>query len=160
MPISQSKYVSITSGIGGASAASRKDLGLRLLTTNALFPTNTVLEFTSAADVGNFAGTQSTEYKLAQAYFGRVSKSATVPKKISYMYAPFLATACSILSTITPASLATYTAITDGSMVISMGGVSYTLSSLDFSAATSYADVATVIQTAIQANTAGAVMLI
>lgn len=155
MPISQSKYVSITSGIGGASVASRKDLGLRLLTTNALFPTNTVLEFTSAADVGNYAGTQSTEYALAQAYFGRVSKSATVPKKISFMYAPFIATACSIISTITPASLATYQAITNGSMIISMGGTSYTLSSLDFSGATSRADVAGVIETAIQANTAG-----
>lgn len=155
MSISQSKYVSITSGVGGASAASRKDLGLRLLTLNALFPTNTVLEFTSAADVGNYAGTQSTEYKLAQAYFGRVSKSATVPNKISYMYAPFVATACSILSTITLASLATYQAITDGSMIISMGGTSYTLGSLDFSGATSYADVAQVIQTAINANTAG-----
>ena len=155
MPISQSKYVSITSGVGGASAASRKDLGLRLLTTNAVFPTNTVLEFTSAADVGNYAGTQSTEYKLAQAYFGRVSKSATIPNKISFMYAPFIATACSITSTITVASLATYQAITSGSMVISMGGVSYTLSSLDFSGATSYADVAQVIETAIQANTSG-----
>lgn len=155
MAISQSKYVSITSGIGGASAASRKDLGLRLLTTNALFPTNTVLEFTSAADVGNFAGTQSTEYTLAQAYFGRVSKSATVPNKISFMYAPFIATACSITSTITPEELTTYTAISAGSMVISMGGVSYTLSGLDFTGATSYADVATVIQTAIRANTAG-----
>lgn len=158
MPISQSKYVSITSGVGGASVASRRDLGLRLLTTNAIFPTNTVLEFASAADVGNYAGTQSTEYTLAQAYFGRVSKSATVPSKISYMYAPFIATAPSLLSTITLAALSTYTAITDGSMVISMGGVSYTLTGLDFSGATSYADVATVIQTAIQANTAGGEM--
>ena len=155
MPISQSKYVSITSGIGGASVASRKDLGLRLFTTNALFPTNTVLEFSSAADVGNYAGTQSTEYALAQAYFGRVSKSATVPNKISFMFAPFIATACSIISTITLASLATYQAITNGSMVISMGGTSYTLSSLNFSGATSFADVAGVIETAIQANTAG-----
>lgn len=158
MPIAQSKYVSITSGIGGASAASRKDLGLRLLTTNALFPTNTVLEFTTAADVGNFAGTQSTEYKLAQAYFGRVSKSATTPNIISFMYAPFLATACSILSTIeiTPATLlTTFQAITDGEMTISMGGISQDLTGLDFSAATSLADVAQVIQTAINANTAG-----
>lgn len=155
MAISQSKYVSITSGVGGASAASRKDLGLRLLTQNALFPTNTVFEFTSAADVGNFAGTQSTEYKLAQAYFGRVSKSATIPNIISYVYAPFIATACSILSTGALAELTTYTAITAGSMIISMGGTSYTLSGLDFSGATSYADVAEVIQTAIRANTSG-----
>lgn len=155
MAIAQSKYVSITSGVGGAAAASRKDLGLRLLTTNALFPTNTVLEFTSAADVGEYAGTNSTEYKLASAYFGRVSKSSTVPHKISFMFAQYEPTAPSILSTKTLAALTSYTAITDGSMIISMGGVSYTLSGLDFSAATAYADVATVIQTAIRANTAG-----
>lgn len=155
MAISQSKYVSITSGVGGAAAASRKDLILRLLTTNALFPTNTVLEFTSAADVGEYAGTNSTEYKLAQAYFGRVSKSSTVPGKISFMFAQFTATAPVILSTKTLAALTSYTAITDGSMIISMGGVSYTLSGLNFSAATAYTDVASVIQTAIRANTGG-----
>ena len=155
MPISQSKYVAITSGIGGASAASRKDLGLRLFTANVLFPQNTILEYTSAADVAAYAGASSTEAIIAAAYFGWVSKQVNSPRKISFMGANLNATPPMLSSTQTMAQLSTFTAISDGSMVISMGGLNYTLSSLDFSAATSYADVATVIETAINANTAG-----
>lgn len=156
MPISQSKYVSITSGIGGQSAASRKDLGLRLFTTNALFPINTILEFTSALDVANFAGSTSAEATIASAYFGWVSKSITSPKKISFMrYSLASATAPTIRSTQELTALATLQAVTTGSMVINMGGVAYTLSSLDFSSATSYADIASALETAINANTTG-----
>lgn len=156
MPISQSKYVAITSGIGGQSAASRKDLGLRLYTTNVLFPVNTILEFTSALDVSNYAGSTSAETKIASAYFGWVSKSVTSPKKISFMrYSIAEATAPTIRSTQELIALATLQAVTTGSMVINMGGTAYTLTGIDFSSATSYADIATVLETAIQGNTTG-----
>lgn len=155
MPISQSKYVAITSGIGGASAASRKDLGLRLFTTNALFPLNTVLEFTSAADVANYAGASSQEAKIAAAYFGWVSKSVNSPRKISFVGVSLSAAAPVLRSTKSLDSLATFTAITNGSVVLSMGGTSYTVSGLTFASATSYADVASVIQTGVRGNTAG-----
>lgn len=155
MPISQSKYVAITSGIGGASAASRKDLGLRLFTTNALFPLNTIVEFTSAADVANYAGATSQEAKIAAAYFGWVSKSVNSPRLISFMGSNLNATAPVLRSTQTLGDLATFTAITAGSLVLSMGGTSYTVSGLDFSAATSYADVAQIVETGVQGNTAG-----
>ena len=155
MPISQSKYVAIVSGIGGASAAARKDLGLRLYTTNTLFPQNIILEFGSAADVASFAGASSQEAKIATAYFGWVSKQATSPRKISFMGASLNPTAPMIISTQDLEELTTFTAITNGSMSISMGGTSYALSGLDFSAATSYADVASIIETAINGNTAG-----
>lgn len=155
MPISQSKYVAITSGIGGASAASRKDLGLRLFTTNALFPLNTVLEFTTALDVSNYAGAQSQEAKIATAYFGWVSKSVNSPRKISFVGANTEATAPVLRSTQELNSLDTFTEITDGSMVLSMGGISYTVSGLSFTTATSYADIAATIQTGVNANTAG-----
>lgn len=155
MPISQSKYVAITSGIGGVSAASRKDLGLRLFTTNVLFPNNTILEFTSAADVANYAGSSSVEAKIAAAYFGWVSKSVNSPKKISFMGSNLSATAPTLRSTQILSALTAFTAITAGSMIISMGGTSYTVSGLDFSSATSYADVASAIETAINGNTSG-----
>lgn len=155
MPISLSKYVAITSGIGGASAASRKDLGLRLFTTNALFPLNTVLEFTSALDVANYAGASSQEAKIAAAYFGWVSKSVNSPRKISFMGANLSATAPILRSTQTLNSLETFTEITTGSIALSMGGTSYTVSGLDFSSATSYADIAQVVETGVNGNTAG-----
>lgn len=155
MPISQSKYVAITSGIGGASAASRKDLGLRLFTTNALFPLNTVLEFTSALDVSNYAGANSKEAKFAAAYFGWVSKSINSPRKISFMGASLNATAPVLRSTKTLSALSAFTAVTSGSMILSIGGTSYTLSGLNLSSATSYSDVASVIETGINGNTSG-----
>mgnify|MGYP003288668494 CR=1 FL=1 len=156
MPIAQSKYVPITSGIGGSSATSRKDLILRVFTTNALFPANTILEFGPGPDVANFAGSTSEESKIATAYFGWVSKQINSPAKISFMkYALNEATAPSIRSTIELASLETYQAITSGSIVINMGGLACSLTSLDFSSVTSYADVASVIQTALRAYTAG-----
>jgi len=155
MPISQSKYVSITSGIGGQSAAARKDLILRLFTTNALFPVNTVLEFTSSADVANFAGSASEEAKLAGAYFGWVSKQANAPRKISFMGYSLTATAPFIRSTSTLGTVAEFKAVSSGGMTLSMGGTSYALSSLNFSSATSYADIASTLQTAIRANTSG-----
>lgn len=155
MPISQSKYVAITSGIGGASAAARKDLGLRLFTTNTLFPQNTILEFNLASDVANYAGGTSQEAKIAAAYFGWVSKTANSPRKISFMGANLNATAPLLISTKELEELSTFTAITNGSMILSMGGTSYTLTGVDFSSATSYADVASTLKTAINANTAG-----
>ena len=155
MPISQAKYVAITSGIGGASAASRKDLGLRLYTENALFPLNTILEFTSAADVASYAGANSSEAKIAAAYFGWVSKSVTSPKKISFMGANIDATAPVMRSTQTLTPLATFKAINNGSLVISLGGDTYIVSSLDFSSVTAYADVAQIVETGINGNTTG-----
>ncbi len=134
MPISQSKYVAITSGIGGASAASRKDLGLRIITTNALFPTNLILEFsggTLAADVANYAGSTSIEAQIAAAYAGWVSKQVTSPYKISFLGANLTATAPIIRSTQALSALTSFTAITNGSIVISMGDASYTVSGLD-----------------------------
>lgn len=155
MPISQSKYVSITSGIGGQSAAARKDLILRLYTTNALFPVNTVLEFPTSSDVADFAGSASNEAKIASAYFGWVSKQVNTPRKISFMRYSLTATAPFIRSTSTLGTVAQFAEITDGAMTLSMGGTSYSLSSVNLSTATSYANVATILQTAIQANTAG-----
>lgn len=155
MPISQNKYVSITSSQGGETAASRKDLILRVFTENELFPTGTVLEFTGAEAVSNFAGAASDEAKLASAYFGWVSKQTAKPKKISFMrYAktaakPYLRSTCDL------AALAELKSVTNGSMTISMGGVNYEIKALSFADAVSYSDIAQAIQTEIVKNSDG-----
>lgn len=59
MSIPITKYVAITSTVGGQAAAARKDLIARVLTTNPLFAANTVYEFTSSANVADFAGSLS-----------------------------------------------------------------------------------------------------
>ena len=160
MAISQSRYVLITSGVGGAAAAGRRELIARLMTTNTKAPTKGVLEFGGGAaaalkNVGIHFGTSSAEYAFASKYFGWVSKDARQADKISFARYTPTATAPQLISTQDAPAVATFTAITDGSIKLSMGGVSYELTGLDFSAATSLADVAAAIQTAVQANTAG-----
>ena len=155
MPIPQSKYVNITSGIGGQSAAARKDLILRLFTTNALFPVNTVLEFSTSSEIADLAGSTSDEAKFASAYLSWVSKQVNSPRKISIMGYSLSATAPFIRSTAKLATVAQFKEVTSGGMTLSMGGTSYALSGVDFSSATTYADIASTLQTAVRGNTSG-----
>ena len=157
MSIPQTKYVAITSGIADTQAAAYKDLILRVFTTNDKFGIGTVYEFSGsniAADVSDFAGATTIEAKIASEYAGWVSKRANKAQKISFMRYSFEAVAPYIYATQT-AALATLKAVTSGSMIINLGGTSYTLTGLNFSSATSYADIATVLQTAVRANTSG-----
>ncbi len=153
--ISQSQYVAITSGVGGASAATEKELIARLATDNAKAPANTVLEFEGLDAVGAYFGTTSAEYAFAAVYFGFISKSVRQPRKISFIRSTLSGLAPSIYPTKGAAPLASFTAITSGSLSVSMGGLTYEVTGLDFSGATNYAGVASIIQTGIRANTEG-----
>lgn len=155
MSIPMKKYVAITSKVANTEAAARKDLILRVFTTNPLFAVNTVYEFTDSAGVSDFAGAQSAEAKLASEYFGWVSKTATKAQKISFMRYSFEALAPYLYSVSKLTPLADFKAINDGSMMINLGGTSYTVSGINLSEVTSYADVASAVQTAIRENTDG-----
>jgi hypothetical protein len=86
MAISQKRYIDITSGVGGSAAAGQRELICRVMTTNTLANTQPVLEFTSIENVATVFPTTSDEYKFAAKYFGFVSKSITMPKKISFAF--------------------------------------------------------------------------
>lgn len=156
--ISQSQYVKITSGVGGASAATEKELIARVATDNTKAPANTILEFAGLDAVGTYFGTTSLEYAFAAVYFGFISKSMRQPKKISFVRSTLSGLAPAIYPTKSVAALDTIKAITNGSFSLSMGGLTYEVTSLDFSSVTSYADVASVIQTGIRANTEGSTL--
>lgn len=159
MAISQDRYILITSGQGGAAAVGNRELIARIITTNELAPTLGVLEFgggaaTALKNVGAHFGTSSQEYAFASKYFGFISKSVSQPSKISFArYTPEQTSAK--LIGVSNASLAQLKAVSDGSMTISMGGVSYGVENLNFSQANSFSDVASSIQTAIRGNVAG-----
>lgn len=155
MTIPIKKYVAITSKVADTQGASRKDLIPRVFTTNPLFSANTVYEFASSSDVAAFAGSLSAEAKLASEYFAWISKTANQAKKISFMRYSFDALAPYIYSTKALTSLAQLKAVTDGSMVVNLGGTAYVVTGVDLSAITTYADVAAALQTAIRANTQG-----
>ena len=149
--ISQSQYVAITSGVGGAAQVSNREQILRVCTTAAQMPTETVLEYTSAQNVGNYFGFNSQEYAIAQSYFSYVNNYQQSPSKISFYADVSQGKAPFLWGTQEPAALTDFTSISDGAFVLSMGGVTETISGLSFSSASSYTQIAETIQTAIQA---------
>lgn len=156
MSISLTRYVDITSGIGGAAVVPTRDLVGRFFTANNLLPPQSFILFTTAADVGAYFGSSSEEYLRAVFYFSWISKNLTQPQSIQFARWVQTAVAPMIFPIQNNGSLlASWTAITSGSFILTMGGFTFTLTGLNFSAAASLAAVATIIQTAIQAETGG-----
>lgn len=153
MAIPQTKYVNIISAVGGQSQVSQRALMGRVFTDNDLLPYGAVVEFTGLDSVGSYFGTGSDEYKFASNYFGYTSRSGNVPQKISFALHSSAAKSARLYSKVKPATLAEIKSIVSASITFSIGGTEYALSGLDFSAATSFADVATVIETALDAAT-------
>jgi len=84
MAISFTKYVDITSGVGGSAGVAGRELIARLFTTNVALSVGTIAEMTTLDDVATLFGSTSEEYKRAAFYFGFVNKSISSPKKISF----------------------------------------------------------------------------
>lgn len=154
MAISFTRYVAITSGVGGGAAVRQRDLILRLFTTSERVPADAVVEMENAADVAAYFGIASAEYLRALFYFGFISKNITRPEKISFSRWADAQTSAKIFGS-KAAPLATFTAIAAGSFRLTLGGYSADVTGVNLSAAASLAAVAAAIQTAVQAVTAG-----
>lgn len=159
MAISESRYVSITSGVGGGSAISTRNLVARLFTANVLLPPQSFISFTNSTDVGTYFGLGSEEYLRSIFYFGWLSKSLTQPQSLQFARWVQVAAA----PTISPVqagntTLAAWNAISSGSFILTMGGFTFTLSGLNFTGAGTLAAVATILQSAIQAESGGGAM--
>lgn len=158
MSISIKKYVDITSGVGGSAAVKERELILRLFTKDTKVPAGVVMEFTDINDVAATFGTASEEYKRAALYFGFVSKIITKAKKIAFAHYSDASSAAApgIVGGTPMTTIATWQAITDGSVRITVGQSDYLLDDLDFSSAAALADVATAIQTKLSGILGGA----
>ena len=155
MAISITRYVDITSGVGASSSLGTRDLIGRFFTTNPLVPTESFITFDSADEVLDYFGADSEEYARAVFYFGWISKQVTAPQRITFANWADAATAPRIYGVKGAQALASWTSITSGSFTLELGGVSHTLSSLNFGAAGSLAAVAAIIQAAIVAAGTG-----
>ena len=149
MAIPQTKYVNIISAVGGTSQVSQRDLMGRVFTNNALVPAGAVLEFSGLDSVGDWFGIGSDEYKFAQKYFGYVSKSGNIPQKISFALHSSSAMAARLYGRAKATTLDYLKTLTNEDITFSIGGQSYTGSNINLSSATSFADVATAITTAL-----------
>lgn len=154
MAISFRRYVDITSGVGAGVRVPGRQLIGRLFTVNPLAPSGTIITFTEAADVAAFFGSDSQEYKRAAFYFGWISKIQTRARAISFerwIREPVPAT---LRGTVAVPGLAEFQSIADGSLVLTINGVARTLDALNFTGATSYADVASAVQTVVRSAVA------
>lgn len=153
MAISISRYVEITSGVGGAGVVRQRDLIGRIFTDNPKVPANGLVELTGDADAGAYFGSTSEEYLRALFYFSFISKNITAPQKLQFARWAKTASAPRIYGTRIATLLSQFNAITAGTLTISAGGNTANLSGLNFSAAASLAAVASTLQTAIRAAT-------
>lgn len=151
MAISLRKYVDIRSGVAGQPALNTRQLILRVYTTNPLLPTGSIKDFALASSVGSYFGTMSEEYFRALFYFSFISKNFTSPSLISFARWADVDTAPIIYGVKVTTTLTQFQLITNGSFNLTLGATSHDILGLDFSAVASYADVATVLQTGIQA---------
>lgn len=153
MAIDFRKYVDITSGVVGGAGVKRKDLILRIFTTNELVPPDTVLQFNKEdlSVIGELFGTTSEEYKRASFYFGFISKTSQTPKKISFYRYVNADLAPKIFGDTKQKALSDFTSIANGTFDLEIGGITHSFT-VDFSTALSLSDVASLIQTQIRSE--------
>lgn len=157
MAIRQTKYVDITSGVGGKSAVADRELIARCMTKSAKVGYGHILEFNDASAVSEYFGSGSSEYTFAAKYFGFVSKSVTKAKKISFarwcdsVTAGYIATSPLVTPNGTIANYKT----TNGKLKIVIDTHECEISDIALSSVTSLTDVASAIQTAVRAYSEG-----
>jgi hypothetical protein len=151
MTISISRYVDITSGVGGNGAVRQRDLIGRIFTDNPKVPVDGLVEITEPADALSYFGSSSEEYARALFYFSFVSKNITAPQKLQFARWANVASEPRIYGTRLTSTLTALQAFSAGTLSITAGADTASLTGLDFSGAASFAAVATILQTAIRA---------
>jgi len=153
MTISFTNYININSVVGGFPTATTRRLGGRFYDNNPLIPTGAILTYTSAPPIGTYFGFQSVEYARGLHYFSFISKSGKQPTALDFARWVDVDTPPQIYGAIITQLVATYSAISNGSFTLGMTPDSHTFTGLDFTGVVTLADVASVIQTAINAET-------
>lgn len=159
MPISMKKYVDIKSATNTTRTATEKELIARIFLVDDLLPLKEVWEFEDLADVREFFGIESTAYKIASKYFGFINKYARSPKKISFyndMSEMTTGFSAFVRATKKVTNLSTLTSITSGSIGITINEETTTVSSIDLSSATSFAEVVSTLNTAFSSASVSA----
>lgn len=152
MAISQSKYINIVSSLGGGVSVSQRELIGRVFTSNYLVPTDSVIEFgggktTALSLIGEYFGLTSAEYDFASRYFDFTTAANTQPQKISFARYVNAASSAALISG-KDIKLSSLQAITNGTLNITVDDIDVALTGINFSSATSFADVATLLATA------------
>lgn len=158
MSLPYSAIVPITGVVESPTFATEKK-HLLLAVTNPLIPTSkNWLEFSGASavsDYGAYCGKSGTEYEQLQKYFSFVSKGGNAPEKVVVARWYKEDTGAFVKGKRLNTTVLELNEITDGSFKITLDGTTKEVSGLDFSGATSYSGIASVIQTALQTDFSG-----
>lgn len=151
--IPASQIVSVNPGVVGAGGNPLVLNGV-VISPNTLIPSNTVQPFGSVDGVSQFFGPGSAEEGAAEVYFLGNDNSTIKPGTI--YFAPYNVTATKAWNqsgSFAGVSLATLQTLS-GSLIIVMDGYTRTASSINLSAATSFTNAASLIQTGLNAGLA------
>ncbi|KMJ46896.1 phage protein [Xenorhabdus khoisanae] len=153
MPIKQTRYVDIASAVIGASSVPMRKLTGRVFSTHPKIPAGKVLEF-APGQVDDLLGSDSLEAKFARQYFSYVSPApVSKPKELQIVAYEPIGRAPSVYGT-RAAALDELKALVDGTITVTLGGVTKTFPDIDLSKATSYADVVSAVQAKLNAEKA------
>ncbi len=150
MAINSNKYVEINSAVAAGTVVPERQLIGRLFTVNPLLPTGSVMEFSSAAAVGDYFTTESEEYKRASQYFSYQSKSLRRPINISFARWVDADAAPRIYGDKNGVKVSDINIITDGSLRLKLGGSAQSFTAIDFSSDITFSDIADTLQTKIR----------
>lgn len=159
MSISINRYVEITSGVVGAQLTGARSLCALRFTTDPKIPAGSVVTFTDeiAKDAAALFGSSSPDAEYAAQYAAYISPPPA-SKADMLRFAAWVDAdrAPRIFGGKIAASLADFTAVTAGTLPLTIGAVTVPLAGLNFSTATTMADVASILQVAIRAGSANA----
>ena len=150
MAIPASDLVKITPRVLSGTGQDLVFNGL-FLTDNSLCPAKGLLTFYSAADIADYFGETSAEYKAARVYFNGFNNSLTKPQSVFFYRANTSAVAGFYRGGKAPA-LAAIAAVTAGTFNATIGTHALELTAINLSSATSYSEAAALLQTVIRAE--------
>lgn len=153
MAIAASHIVKVLPRVLSAGSSDLELNGL-ILSHNELISADTlVLEFSSAAAVGDYFGSNSQEYRAAEIYFTAYDHKLSAPSKLLIARRLAEDSAAYLRGGRVSGSLADLKKISAGGLAISVDGQKQVLSGLDFSQLPSFSQAAELLSTALTGAT-------
>ena len=158
MSISADRLVRVIPGVVGAGG-SALEFNALFLTDKLTVPAGEVTSWVTPESVADYFGAESAEALMAVIYFLGYTNSLTKPSTLLIGQYVSADVAGWLRGAVIDNTLAEFVAITAGTLTISIDGVSYPLTGVDFSAEVSFSGVAAVLQAdLITAGAAGVVV--
>ncbi len=156
MAIPASQIVEVTPRLLSAAGNDLVLNGL-ILTKNQSIPLSSIaMAFGDPDSVGSYFGLDSDEYALSVVYFKGNKNSNAKPERLMIGRRVDETASAWIRGAAFNEPLANLKAVSDGALQLSIDSVSISVTGVDFSAANSLSDAATILQTAIRAKSSAA----